>query len=352
MINGGIGYDFKGKPYFALAGVGLQDGYDWDERIKELRDRYRVPSGELKFESLVSKPKFSAAVINALLDQQAPLFVEVVDKRYFICTCIASFQLLPPCLGYPESMRLEFLKNAVADFLNAHASGRVLDSFVASCLMPGGATLRASFSSLRDLATKTTYEGAAAQVAKGFGLMVEVVEAEYRELSVAQHHPWLNFLPPPELNRHSKQGWMLLNLTSFTSIYARMNRYYRRRLAGIRLVHDQQFEVGSILRQDKAAAERMRSKMDLPYTSRFDDRVEQVDALDPGQSHEVVGVQIADVVAGATMRFFRDSNTSTSMSSELREAMMRLISAEDERTGYGLKQVVPTGKVRTSVPVA
>jgi hypothetical protein len=178
--------------------------------------------------------------------------------------------------------------------------------------------------------------------------MVEVVEAEYRELSDAQSEPWLRFLPPPDLNKHSKQVWMLPNLTSFTSIYARMNRYYGRRLTGIRLVHDQQFEVESILRQGKATAERLGRTMDLPYTPQSDYRFEEEASIDFTQSHEAIGVQLADIVAGATMRFFRDTDAGTSVSRELREAIMRLISEGDERTGYGLNQVVPTANVRSA----
>lgn len=69
--------------------------------------------------------------------------VEVVDKGFFIYTSITSLQLLPQCLGYPESMQFHFIKSTVADFLYFHASERVLDTFVASCLTPGDATLRA-----------------------------------------------------------------------------------------------------------------------------------------------------------------------------------------------------------------
>lgn len=346
MINSGHDYDFKGQPYFALAGVGFRDGHDWDERIKDLRDRHRIPPGELKSKSLTSKPKFSADVINALLDQRAPLFIELVDKRYFICTWITSYQLLPPCLGYAESSQSHFIKNTVADFLYFHAGERVLDTFVASCLAPEDATLRASFSALRGMSSQTGYEGSAAQIAEGVAHMVEVAEAEYHELSEAQLAPWLHFLPPPDLNKHSKHVWMLPNLTSFTSIYARINLYFKRRLAGIRLVHDQQFEVERILCEGKAIAEQLGSTADLPYTPQSDHHFEEVAALDFSQSHEAVGVQIADVVAGATMRFFRDLDVSTSIAPELREAMMRLISEGDERTGSGLNQVVPTLKVR------
>ncbi len=176
--------------------------------------------------------------------------------------------------------------------------------------------------------------------------MVEVAESEYLEQSCTSNESWLRFLPPPDVNKRAKHVWMLPNLTSFTSIYARMNLYYGRRLAGIRLVHDQQLEVESILRQGKAAAESLSSCMDLPYTPQSDYRFEEAASIDFAQSHEAIGVQLADIVAGATMRFFRDSDAGTPIASELREAMMRLVSEGDERTGYGVNQVVPTANVR------
>lgn len=347
MINSGEGYDFKGQPYFALAGVGMDDDHNWDERISELRSRHHIPPGELKSKSLTSKPKFSAEVINTLIDLQAPLFIELVDKRYFICTSITSFQLLPPCLGYSESVNLHFLKNTVADFLHFHASERVLDTFVASCVTPGDATLRASFAGLREMAIQLIHQGAAVEIAQVVAHMIDVAEAEYRERSGgAQSEPWLRFLPPADLNKRSKQVWMLPNLTSFTNIYARMNRYYGRRLAGIRLVHDQQLEIEGILREGKTTAEQLSRTMDLPYTPQSDYRFEEQAALHFNQSHETVGLQLADVVAGATMRYFRDADAGASVPPELREAITRLIAEGDERTGYGLNQVVPTANVR------
>lgn len=346
MINSGNAYDFKGQPYFALAGIGLEDGHDWDDRINELRNRHRIPAGELKSKSLTAKPRFSAEVIHGLLDQRAPLFIEVVDKRFFICTSITSFQLLPACLGYTESVELHFIKNTVADFLYFHASERVLDTFVASCLAPGDATLRASFAVLRDMATDLGYTGSAVQIAEGIAHMVQEAEAEYGERCDNGGEPWMRFLPPSDLNKHAKQVWMLPNLTSFTSIYARVNRYYSRRLTGIRLVHDRQLEVENILRQGKMTAENLSRSMDLPYTPQSDYRFGEEASIEFAQSHEAIGVQLADIVAGTVMRYFRDTDAGTPVSSELREAMMRLIDEGDERRGYGLNQVVATANVR------
>lgn len=63
------------------------------------------------------------------------------------------------------------------------------------------------------------------------------------------------------------------------------------------------------------------------------------------QSHEGIGLQIADVVAGAVMRYFRDSQSAT-VNPELAKAVERLISTSDVRTGYGVNQVVASQDVR------
>ena len=141
IINTGANYDFRGQPYFALAGIGLSDDHDWAERLSGLRKRHHIPDGELKAKSLTARPKFSADVLSALVDEQAPLFVEVVDKRYFIGTHIISFQLMPPCLGYTATRWHHAVTNGVADFLYQHAPDSVLDTFIASCRTPGESSL-------------------------------------------------------------------------------------------------------------------------------------------------------------------------------------------------------------------
>jgi len=62
MVDNGTGYDFKRQPYFALAGVGLQDEEEWDARLQALRDRHRIPSGERDARSLEPVLNFGAPV--------------------------------------------------------------------------------------------------------------------------------------------------------------------------------------------------------------------------------------------------------------------------------------------------
>lgn len=346
IINSGADYDFRGQPYFALAGIGLSDDHEWAARLSDLRKRHRIPDGELKAKSLTAKPKFSAEVLDALVNEQAPLFVEVVDKRYFIHTHITSFQLLPACLGYQETQALHAVRNGVADFLYQHASDRVLDAFIAFCRTPGESSLLESFAELRAIATRK-YEGNDAQVAAGVAHMVEVAEAEYREMLESDNKAWLRFRPPPDLNKHGREVWMLPNQTSFANIYARVNLYYGRNLAKVRLIHDQQFEVEPILLSTKERAEHLAATATLPYTPHSDYRFKEIASIDFAQSHEEIGVQLADIVAGMTMRYFRDLDAGVQIAPALHEAMLRFIGEGDPGTGYGLNQVVATTKVRS-----
>ncbi|MDY0956250.1 DUF3800 domain-containing protein [Stenotrophomonas rhizophila] len=345
MVNRGTAYDFKGQPYFSLAAVAIEGEPRWHDLIDDLRSRHRVPAGEIKSKSLTSKPRFSADVIHALLDHQAPLFIEVVDKRFFICMCITTFQLLPARLGYRESTKLSFLRNTVADFLYFHSGHDTLDLFVASCMAPGDATLRQSLSSLRSLAQRRSYKGASIQIAQGIAHMVGVVEQDYQDLQATHREPWLEFLPPPDQNKRHKTVWMLPNLTSFTNIYARINRYYGRGLRQIKLIHDQQLELEDILRNGKISAESLGKGTALPFAPSSDYCFDEQAALHFAHSHEERGIQLADVVAGATMRFFRDAQSGAPIAAEIKDALRKLISAGDERRGLGLNQVVPTQHV-------
>jgi len=153
------------------------------------------------------------------------------------------------------------------------------------------------------------------------------------------------FLPPPDHNKHNKRVWMLPNLTSFTNVYARLNLYYGRKLKGVRIVHDQQLEVEDILCLGKATAEALREADSIPYAPHSDFVFAETASFEFAQSHEAIGIQLADIVAGTVMRYFRDS-PHTVIDPDLDRVMRMLIGKSDELTGYGINQVVPWCNLR------
>jgi Protein of unknown function (DUF3800) len=345
MVNGGEPYDFKGQPYFVLAAVGIKNEAAMASCIAKLRQRHKIAPGELKSKSLQAKPKFIADLFNALYERRVPLFVELVDKRYFICVHIASFQLLPTLMGFQESHGLRFIRNTIADFLYIEASDQVLNAFVEACLTPSETMLLESFSQLEELGNACRDMPEKGDIAKGLLQMVEQALIEYREQCQGNDEAYLGFLPPPDYNKHNKCVWMLPNLTSFTNIYARLNLFYGRNLKGVRIVHDQQLEVEDILRLGKATAEGLREADSIPYTPHSDFLFAETASFEFAQSHEATGIQLADVVAGTVMRYFRDS-LRTVIDPDLDRVMRKLIGESDGLTGYGINQVVPWCNLR------
>lgn len=345
MVNSGDGFDFNGQPYFVLAAIGLSNESAVATYVAELRALHRLPDGELKSKSLTSKTKFVANVINHLLSISAPLFVELVDKRFFICTNITSFQLLPGWMGYPEGASTTYIRNAVADFLCSEATDQLLHTFVQACLEPSEELLLQSFSLLKAMGHSRSDDHIKGEVAQGLVMMVDEALREYQELRERDSNAYLRFLPPPDLNKRGKRVWMLPNLTSFTNIYARLNRYFKRNLKGIHIVHDQQLEIEEILQLGKATTESLKHVSKVPYTPHSDYFFENLATFAFAQSHDELGLQLADIVAGAVMRYFRDSRDSGA-DPVLAQAVERLIACSDPRTSFGINQVVATQDVR------
>lgn len=171
-----------------------------------------------------------------------------------------------------------------------------------------------------------------------------VVEAakEYGERRQIDPKAYLRFLPPPDRNKFSKQVWMLPNLSSFTNIYARINLFRGRKLKGVRLVHDQQLEVEEILRDAKRTAERMKDSGFEAFTPSADYMFHEQASLEFAASHESIGIQVADVVAGTVMHFFRDRQRNPEkIHPDVDRVMQKLRQHSDASTAFGMNQVVP-----------
>lgn len=66
-------------------------------------------------------------------------------------------------------------------------------------------------------------------------------------------------------------------------------------------------------------------------------------SLEFAHSHESIGIQITDVIAGATMRFHRSLHSDpTTIPTEISRATKTLCDSGDPRTGQGLNQAIPT----------
>jgi len=343
-VKSGDAYDFKDQPFFVLAAVGVEDEITLAAKILELRDKHRIAAGEMKAKSLLSKPEFVCDVIEWACGSGMPVFVELVDKKYFLCMNIVTTQVIPPSSGLKDSIELKTFRNHIADCLYARAPDKLFDDFVRSCLEPGIESLRHSFQSQIDFGHAAAYRGI--RIGEFIAKMSTESLDDFETLLDEAPDAFMRFIPPPDRNKRGKLVWMLPNLTSFTHIYARINKYRQGRVGDVRIVHDVQLEIEDILREGKRLSEELHKLGDLPITPHANFQFEEVGSLEFGASHESAGIQVADVLAGVVMRFFRaHQKGDEAQATALARGVGALLLATDAGTGSGLNQVVPTHNV-------
>lgn len=343
VVNSGAAYDFLDQPYFVLAALGIEDEAFLAQQIDALRVAHRVPAGELKSKSLQSRPAFISDLLSLVCNQKLPFFVEVVDKRFFVCIQLVNSQLLPSAMGFNDGPEMYFIKNTLVDFLYDEIPDHVLDQFVAACMKPSDQSLMSAFGSQLLFSFGKSATSVAQDIRDGMHHMVIEAMKEYVEMRKQDPEAYLRFLPSPDLNKRGKVVWMLPNLSSLTNIYARINLFRQRKLEDVRLVHDQQPELDDILRNAKRAAESIIKDTKIkPFTPHSDYLFIESASLEFVRSHESLGIQVTDVIAGTVMRFYRDRLRGNAASPlETTEAVLKLLRRSDASTGIGVNQVVP-----------
>lgn len=338
-VNTGNNYDFEGQPYFTLAAVGIEDLKNIEDVVAALRVKYKIPEGELKSKSLQSKPKFLAELIDVLIENRHTILVEVVDKRYFVCIEIVNCILLPPILGYDESKQVWWMRNVLVDWLYDRIPEGNLNQFIDACRAPSDHSLMSVFGGLLRFAFTQILEGTDPDISPCVRTMVEEVIVEYGKMRARNSSAHLKFLPLPDKSKKNKKIWILPNFSSFTNLYARLNKLHRRKLKGVKLIHDQQSHFDEILSNAKVAAEGLEGS---PFTPHSDYKFIESAQLEFGISDKCIGVQCADIVAGTVMRYFRDMAKGIAVPSEIDEVMRILLGGHESRTGFGINQVVPS----------
>lgn len=299
----GKAYDFDGQPTFALAAIGLHDQAAIAAVVEEIRSAHRVPAGELKSKSLTGKPEFVRDLVDAICDRAPPCFIEVVDKRYYLVMNMVSSHVLPPSTGILGNPQAHFVQNAFADFLYHFTPAEVFDAFIAACQAPSDATLRSSFGALLDFLDRFP----AGEVSAACREMTNLSFSDYEEM-LADEVPtaYAQFLPSPDTGKRGKPVSMLPNLSSLTNIYARINLHYQRDLSTIELVHDEQLQFDQILSNNKQAAEALGGQAANFFTPHADYNFGASAPLTFAKSHDSIGLQLADVIAGFCMRYIKD----------------------------------------------
>ena len=295
---------FNDQPIFCLAAVGIADEPSLEREVNHLREKHGIRLVEIKSSARRERPEFTYEVVKLICTERYPFFLEVMDKKFYLAAHMTSRQLLPPIRGLAADPRTHFFQNLVADYLFERVPDTIFAKFIEACLSPSHETLSAQLSALIDFARA---DAGAGEVAAVVWDLATTALKDYEEARAeGDENGFLEYLTIPDDNKYQKRVWILPNLSAFTNIYARINLYQKGRLANVRLIHDEQLQFDEILESSKGTAEALRERAAEMFTPHSDFNFKESASLSFASSAKSIGVQVADILAGFSMRYVRD----------------------------------------------
>jgi len=286
--------DFAGQPIFALGCVGIGDEAGLAAELERLRAKHRCGTGELKSSSLGAKlPAFVSDLMEWLVANDAAIFVEIVEKRFFIAIHVVNNLL---CGRYGLGDVDQESRSLFAEFLSAPEFDPVLLAYLGACRSESLADVMEVLNLLW---------GALDRSDEDHARTLQVLTMYARDHARLKDAEVDTFLPIPDMSVTGKKVWMLPNLTCLTNIYARINQSRRQGLDGLTLVHDIQLQYGKVLGDGKAMLEKLAAENAMPVMPFADYQLRGNVEMAFASATDETCLQAADILAGCAMRFIR-----------------------------------------------
>lgn len=321
--------DFSGQPIFALACVGAGDERALVAELERLRYKHRCGAGELKSSALGAKlPAFAADLIQWLVEQDAPIFVELVEKRFFVVMHVVNHLL---CGSYSLDEVDQLSRSSIAELLYGADFDAIIQGYLAAC----GSQSLGDIKILLDILWETV-DRSDEDVARDAQLLTMYA----RDNALSAGAKATDFLPIADESVTGKKVWILPNLQCLTNIYGRINRSRGQGLDGVALVHDVQLQYGKILEDAKAMLEKLAAQNAMPIVPFADYRLRGRAGLDFAAAADEPCLQAADIVAGCMMRFARGGLKRTGRADDaLRDAFSQLFDVGNPFRATGINLV-------------
>ena len=334
---------FVEQRMFALAAFGCTLDQDFTDKLGALKKAHRIQSSELKSKQAYDKPRFIFDLLDLLETRRAPIFIEIVDKHFFVVVNIIERMVVPyvgECDTQPGAL---WMKGVMANYMALYAPPELAHAFAACCQSRDHAEIRELYKQIIRWAQGSGVPPT--DVAAGIIRFARDSLKDFRKLPKAKAVE--RALPIPDKNPAGKLLWVLPNLTSFTNIYARINRFARKQVSGVTLFHDEQLQFGDILLHNKKLAEDLAQLgVKLPLQT-ADFEFSQAADLQFQRSHDSIGIQVADVLAGFIARYVQDAVWGGApMHPDKVAIFRRLVATGDRSLGSGVNFVAPDNMIR------
>jgi hypothetical protein len=334
---------FTEQRMFALAALGCTLDQDFNDKFSALKAAHRIQASEIKSKQAYDRPRFIFDLLDLLETRHCPIFIEIVDKHFFVVMNIIERMVVPyvgECDTQPNAL---WMKGVMANYMALYAPPELAHAFAACCQSRNHTEIRDLYKRIIRWAQGSSVPPT--DVAEGIVRFARDSLKDFRKLPKAKAVE--RALPIPDKNPAGKLLWVLPNLTSFTNIYARINRFARKQVSGLTLFHDEQLQFGDILLHNKKLAEDLiELGLKLPLKT-ADFEFSQAADLQFLRSHDSVGIQIADVLAGFIARYVQDAVWGgLPMHADKAAIFDRLVTMGDPSLGTGINFVAPDNMIR------
>ncbi len=334
---------FTEQRMFALTAFGCTLDQDFNDKFGVLKASHRFQAPEIKSKQAYDRPRFISELLDLMETRRCPIFIEIVDKHFFVVMNIIERMVVPyvgECDTQPNAL---WMKGVMANYMALHAAPELAHAFAECCQSRDHTEIRDLYKRIIRWA-----QGASVpppDVAEGIVRFTRDSLKDFRKLPKAKAVE--RALPIPDKNPAGKMLWVLPNLTSFTNIYARINRFARKQISGVTLFHDEQLQFGDILLHNKKLAEDlMELGAKIPLKT-ADFEFSQTADLKFLRSQDSIGIQIADIFAGFIARYVQDAVWGgVPMHSDKVMIFNRLVASGNSSLGTGINFVVPDNMIR------
>lgn len=365
---------FGDQPTFVLAATGEADGSkSLDVIVAGLIRHHRVQAEELKgVQQIKRRPRLVLDLVERLLDDNHPVFAEIMDKRYYVIGNLVSFFLLSTMNRLVEVGNETFTRLMIGDngfFIWRRELADVLYDVLGDDVLRAYSAAGVS-RSVRDLwafATAFAQQVDQAFASSATGSRKEMLQQVgelgiYATMSIQAAVKALEsrggdegdvvdlFLPPPDLSRGGSRIAMLPNVAALNHIRGAINAYAGPTAV---IVHDEHGAYDIVLKDTDALLtsnlfafrDETLENVSLPFVAPVSYSFEDAPPLRFARSEDSSGIQASDLVASLLRHYVDTLTRGAEPEPELVDAVRLLWSATPQGS-VALNVVTSTGQLQ------
>ena len=296
---------FDDQPYFTLGLVAVNDDkvYDLEKHVLAMKEKFKVKSDELKGTNLYKNNKvYINSILKYLLDIDAVIMCEITDKKYFLASQINNFILN---FSLQNGDIIPFLKY-FADNLYKIIDDYSYSIFCELCRHRTVENYNCFLNHFENLINQNDFP-IDTKIHSFFKTHIkEMVEEQDR------YDIYMKFLPSSDMSKKGYTWSSIPNIPALTNLIMRINYYAKKKkikVKHIKFIHDEEMYLDEIF---KSNIKNLYTNLILYDQNEFCD-YKKIDSsfadninIKFDKSVTIVGLQIADIVAGTIINNFYD----------------------------------------------